>query len=179
MHPSAHPDIARMRARRGDARIKPTKLKQQQWPKKEYATSTHASHRVHHHVNICVGKRTWTKYERAVERWHRTTARKVNALHAARSSKAGLQFPVGRVHRHLRQGRYAARIGGGGMLVWLVATRCMHAHLCFHHTAHALAPGPQVLTTHQTAPVYLAAVLEYMCLSYFDPVEYDMLIGEC
>jgi histone H2A len=43
----------------------------------------------------------------------------------SRSAKAGLQFPVGRVHRHLRNGRYAARVGGG-------------------------------------APVYLAAVLEYL-----------------
>ena len=43
----------------------------------------------------------------------------------SRSAKAGLQFPVGRVHRHLRVGRYAARIGAG-------------------------------------APVYLAAVLEYL-----------------
>jgi len=42
-----------------------------------------------------------------------------------RSAKAGLQFPVGRVHRHLRVGRYAARVGAG-------------------------------------APVYLAAVLEYL-----------------
>ena len=31
----------------------------------------------------------------------------------SRSKKAGLQFPVGRVHRYLRQGRYAARVGGG------------------------------------------------------------------
>ena len=43
----------------------------------------------------------------------------------SRSAKAGLQFPVGRVHRHLKAGRYASRIGAG-------------------------------------APVYLAAVLEYM-----------------
>jgi histone H2A len=42
-----------------------------------------------------------------------------------RSSRAGLQFPVGRVHRHLRDGRYAARVGAG-------------------------------------APVYMAAVLEYL-----------------
>src|SRR3989338_1816041 len=44
---------------------------------------------------------------------------------ASRSFKAGLQFPVGRVHRHLRAGRYANRVGAG-------------------------------------APVYLAAVLEYL-----------------
>jgi len=40
-------------------------------------------------------------------------------------SGAGLQFPVGRLSRFLRKGRYAARVGGG-------------------------------------APVYLAAVLEYL-----------------
>jgi histone H2A len=43
----------------------------------------------------------------------------------SRSSRAGLQFPVGRVHRLLRKGHYAERVGAG-------------------------------------APVYLAAVLEYL-----------------
>ena len=43
----------------------------------------------------------------------------------SRSSKAGLQFPVGRIHRHLKDGNYASRVGSG-------------------------------------APVYLAAVLEYL-----------------
>jgi len=43
----------------------------------------------------------------------------------SRSHRAGLTFPVGRVSRFLRRGRYAARVGGG-------------------------------------APVYLAAVLEYL-----------------
>ena len=43
----------------------------------------------------------------------------------SRSSKAGLAFPVGRVHRLLRRGNYAQRVGAG-------------------------------------APVYLAAVLEYL-----------------
>lgn len=42
-----------------------------------------------------------------------------------RSTRAGLQFPVGRVHRFLRKGNYANRVGAG-------------------------------------APVYLAAVLEYL-----------------
>ncbi|XP_002740775.1 histone H2A-like [Saccoglossus kowalevskii] len=42
-----------------------------------------------------------------------------------RSQRAGLQFPVGRLHRFLRKGHYAARIGSG-------------------------------------APIYLAAVLEYL-----------------
>ncbi|GAA5939384.1 hypothetical protein JCM3775_001693 [Rhodotorula graminis] len=44
---------------------------------------------------------------------------------SSRSSKAGLTFPVGRIHRFLRKGQYAKRIGAG-------------------------------------APVYLAAVLEYL-----------------
>ena len=44
----------------------------------------------------------------------------------SRSSRAGLQFPAGRISRFLRRGRYASRVGGG-------------------------------------APVYLAAVLEYLC----------------
>ncbi|XP_033934070.2 histone H2A type 1-like [Pseudochaenichthys georgianus] len=52
-------------------------------------------------------------------------AGKVRAKAKTRSSRAGLQFPVGRVHRHLRKGNYAHRVGAG-------------------------------------APVYLAAVLEYL-----------------
>ena len=50
---------------------------------------------------------------------------KGGAKSVSRSARAGLQFPVGRVSRFLRKGRYAARVGGG-------------------------------------APVYLAAVLEYL-----------------
>ncbi|XP_064607163.1 histone H2A-like [Liolophura sinensis] len=42
-----------------------------------------------------------------------------------RSSRAGLQFPVGRIHRFLRKGNYSNRVGAG-------------------------------------APVYLAAVMEYL-----------------
>jgi len=43
----------------------------------------------------------------------------------SRSSRAGLQFPVGRIHRLLRKGNYAKRVGAG-------------------------------------APVYMAAVMEYL-----------------
>ena len=31
----------------------------------------------------------------------------------SRSSKAGLQFPVGRIARYLKKGKYATRIGAG------------------------------------------------------------------
>lgn len=51
--------------------------------------------------------------------------KKGDGKQTTRSNRAGLQFPVGRIHRHLRNGRYADRIGAG-------------------------------------APVYLAAVLEYL-----------------
>ena len=50
---------------------------------------------------------------------------KTKAKAKSRSVRAGLQFPVGRVHRLLRKGNYAERVGAG-------------------------------------APVYLAAVLEYL-----------------
>ena len=50
---------------------------------------------------------------------------KVGAKSKTRSSRAGLQFPVGRIHRFIRKGNYAERVGAG-------------------------------------APVYLAAVLEYL-----------------
>jgi len=51
---------------------------------------------------------------------------KVGAGATSKSSKAGLQFPVARVGRYLKKGKYATRVGAG-------------------------------------APVYLAAVLEYLC----------------
>jgi len=50
---------------------------------------------------------------------------KAAARPVSRAAKAGLQFPVGRISRHLKQGRFAERVGAG-------------------------------------APVYLAAVLEYL-----------------
>lgn len=50
---------------------------------------------------------------------------KVKGKAKSRSNRAGLQFPVGRIHRLLRNGNYAERVGAG-------------------------------------APVYLAAVMEYL-----------------
>lgn len=50
----------------------------------------------------------------------------------SRSVKAGLQFPVGRIGRYLKKGRYSERVGTG-------------------------------------APVYLAAVLEYLAAEVSSP----------
>ena len=33
----------------------------------------------------------------------------------SRSKNAGLQFPVGRIHRFLKKGKYASGIGGGAL----------------------------------------------------------------
>merc|ERR1712064_158227 len=45
---------------------------------------------------------------------------KVKNKAKSRSSRAGLQFPVGRIHRLLRKGNYAER-GGAGAPVYLAA----------------------------------------------------------
>ena len=55
----------------------------------------------------------------------RGKAGKAKGKSKTRSNRAGLQFPVGRVHRFLRKGNYGQRVGAG-------------------------------------APVYMAAVLEYL-----------------
>ena len=59
-----------------------------------------------------------------------------------RSSKAGLAFPVGRVHRLLRKGNYAQRVGAG------------------EYTNETVTLIP--CWSKPGAPVYLAAVLEYL-----------------
>ncbi|XP_041470059.1 histone H2A-beta, sperm-like [Lytechinus variegatus] len=51
---------------------------------------------------------------------------KIRRKTESRSARAGLTFPVGRVHRHLRKGRYASRISAAapvflaGVLEYLV-----------------------------------------------------------
>ncbi|XP_066457613.1 late histone H2A.L3-like [Eleutherodactylus coqui] len=46
---------------------------------------------------------------------------KSTAAKSSRSAKAGLQFPVGRIHRFLKNGSYAERIGSGAS-IYLAAT---------------------------------------------------------
>jgi len=47
----------------------------------------------------------------------------------SRSSKAGLQFPVGRVHRHLRKGNYGTRIGAGAPVYLAVVIEYLTAEI--------------------------------------------------
>ena len=49
-----------------------------------------------------------------------TKAGKVRAKPVSRSARAGLQFPVGRIHRLLRKGNYAKQVGAGAS-VYLAA----------------------------------------------------------
>jgi histone H2A len=63
---------------------------------------------------------------------------------SSRSSKAGLQFPVGRVHRLLKRGNYAQRVGAGAP----------GAYPCLDVKLDVLNVGQKI--------VYLAAVLEYL-----------------
>ena len=60
----------------------------------------------------------------------------------SRSSKAGLQFPVGRIARFLKAGKYATRVGAGAPVylaavleylaaeVWLASVFCVFPLIC-------------------------------------------------
>lgn len=70
----------------------------------------------------------------------------------SRSAKAGLQFPVGRVHRLLKKGNYAKRVGAGAPGKFLF--RRLSFLLLFRFDKF----GSDLLMF----LVYLAAVLEYL-----------------
>ncbi|CAG9794426.1 unnamed protein product [Diatraea saccharalis] len=46
-----------------------------------------------------------------------------------RSSRAGLQFPVGRIHKILKKGNYAVRIGGGAPIYLAAALEYLAAEI--------------------------------------------------
>ena len=41
---------------------------------------------------------------------------KIRSKAQTRSSKAGLAFPVGRIHRLLKKGHYSERVGAGNLI---------------------------------------------------------------
>ena len=47
----------------------------------------------------------------------------------SRSARAGLQFPVGRIHRMLKKGNYAQRVGAGAPGAWVQARVQPSSHL--------------------------------------------------
>merc|ERR1712059_26336 len=56
---------------------------------------------------------TYVSEQRKIKTWGRGKGGKVKSKSKSRSSRAGLQFPVGRIHRLLRKGNYAERVGAG------------------------------------------------------------------
>ncbi|XP_058122746.1 histone H2A-like [Anopheles ziemanni] len=79
-------------------------------------------YKTHHHIYTDAPRTPLVKQSKMSGRGK---GGKVKGKAKSRSNRAGLQFPVGRIHRLLRKGNYAERVGAG-------------------------------------APVYLAAVMEYL-----------------
>ena len=87
-----------------------------------------------------------------------------NAKTQSRSARAGLQFPVGRIARYMKQGGYAQRIGGGAPVTTkspnsnhhLVSIDFWFSNLTIQCTS---CPIPSLCPQWQ---VYVAAVLEYL-----------------
>ena len=44
---------------------------------------------------------------------------KIRSKAQSRSSKAGLAFPVGRIHRLLKKGHYSERVGAGNLINYM------------------------------------------------------------
>ena len=66
----------------------------------------------------------------------------------SRSSKAGLQFPVGRIARYLKKGKFATRIGAGAP-VYLVSVDLKSLSVCLIKTHIVLANCVHGSTLHQ------------------------------
>lgn len=49
----------------------------------------------------------------------------------SRSSKAGLQFPVGRIARFLKAGKYAERVGAGAPVYLAAVLEYLAAEVCY------------------------------------------------
>ena len=52
----------------------------------------------------------------------------------SRSSKAGLQFPVGRIARFLKAGKYAERVGAGAPVYLAAVLEYLAAEVCYFGT---------------------------------------------
>jgi len=54
----------------------------------------------------------------------------------SRSSRAGLQFPVGRIHRMLRKGNYAERVGAGAPVYLAAVLEYLAAEVCYYNLSY-------------------------------------------
>lgn len=60
------------------------------------------------------------------------------AKNKSRSSRAGLQFPIGRIHKILKKGNFAPRIGGGAPIYLAAALEYLSAEILELATEAAL-----------------------------------------
>ena len=87
---------------------------------------------------------------------------KVKGKAKSRSSRAGLQFPVGRIHRLLRKGSYSGRVGAGAPVYLFAVMEYLAAEVSSllatllvttrkHHSTSPSAGHPQRRGTEQAA----------------------------
>jgi len=60
----------------------------------------------------------------------------------SRSSKAGLQFPVGRIARYLKAGKYAERVGAGAPVYLSAVLEYLAAEVTSRSPLSSSAPPP-------------------------------------
>ena len=90
-------------------------------------TRTHLNH--HHHP---LSHTTMSGKGKAGKSGGKAAGGDSTSKSQSRSAKAGLQFPVGRVHRLLKKGNYAQRVGAGAPGLWLAFSFIWPAYLSCH-----------------------------------------------
>nr|XP_021506222.1 histone H3.3-like [Meriones unguiculatus] len=94
---------------------------------------------------------------------------KARAKAKSRSSRAGLQFPVGRVHRLLRKGNYAERVGAGAPVYMAAVLELLIRKLPFQRLVREIAQdfktdlrfqSSAVMALQEASEAYLVGLFE-------------------
>lgn len=86
--------------------------------------------------------------------------------HASRSKRAGLQFPVGRISKYLKQGKYAERIGAGAPVFMAAALEYLVAEVLDLASTATRAQKKQRITPH------------HICLAIKSDPEFNALLPD-